>query len=169
MILDQSQNDFVYFGFWKRILMRVIDFGILLIPYLILYRLAVILSTNINSLVPYIVLWIISCSFYVVTVYLFGGTPGKLLMKGKIVDREGNKLTISKSILRCALYISYGLAMIFAFNDEILNNSTESPFQFVARIVGFIAFISDIFVIFNKRKKALHDYLAGSVVIKKGL
>lgn len=166
---NQSSTDYIYFGFWKRVCMRLIDIGILIIPYLILYTIAVILSVQTNSLLPFITLWIISCSFFVVTVSLFGGTPGKLIMKARIVTEDGKKLTVFRSILRSVFYILYGTVTILVFNDETFNYIVKSPYQTIVEAVAIVMILSDLFVLFNKRKRALHDFIAGSIVIKNKL
>lgn len=163
---QEPEFDFKYFGFWKRVLMRLIDFVILIVPYLILYRLSVTFSTQFHSLIPYIGLWIVSCGYYILMVYRFGGTPGKLIMKARIVDHQGHKLTISRSIRRSVFYILYGIVMVLIFNDEILNGVIDSPLQALADFIAIVYLLSDLFVVFNKKKKALHDFIAGSLVVK---
>ena len=69
----------------------------------------------------------------------FSGTPGKMVLKLKIVDAgTGNKLTFGQAIGR---YFAYILSAI--------------PF-----------FLGYIWVGFDKRKQGWHDKLAGTVVIR---
>tara|TARA_B100000795_G_scaffold58989_1_gene39268 strand:+ start:208 stop:654 length:447 start_codon:yes stop_codon:yes gene_type:complete len=69
----------------------------------------------------------------------FSGTPGKMVLKLKIVDAgTGNKLTFGQAIGR---YFAYILSAI--------------PF-----------FLGYIWVGFDKRKQSWHDKLAGTVVIR---
>ena len=69
----------------------------------------------------------------------FSGTPGKMVLKLKIVDAgTGNKLTFGQAIGR---YFAYILSAI--------------PF-----------FLGYIWVGFDKRKQGWHDKLAGTIVIR---
>lgn len=165
MVITQ-ENDFIYFGFWKRVLMRIIDIGIIFIPFGLLYRFAVHESVQLNSIVPYILMWIVTSAYYVLTLSIFGGTPGKLILKAKVVDHSGNKLSIHKSLLRSVFYILYAVIMIFAFSSSNFK-PINAPFDVIADLIGVVTIASDLVVLFNRRKKALHDYIAGSVVIKQ--
>lgn len=161
-----EENDFIYFGFWKRVLMRIIDIGIIFIPFGLLYRFAVHESIQLNSIVPYILMWIVTSAYYVLTLSIFGGTPGKLILKAKVVDHSGNKLSFYKSLLRSVFYILYAVIMIFAFSSSNFK-PINAPFDVIADLIGVVTIASDLVVLFNRRKKALHDYIAGSVVIKQ--
>ena len=66
----------------------------------------------------------------------FGATPGKMLMRMKIVDANDSK-------------------------------SLPSTYRCIKRFCGYItAFMSLLYVHFNKRGMALHDKMANTVVIK---
>ncbi|WP_218161363.1 RDD family protein [Cohnella sp. OV330] len=161
-----QENEFIYFGFWKRVLMRIIDFGIIFIPIGLLYRSAVHVSVQMNSIVPYILMWLVTSAYYVLTISIFGGTPGKLILKAKVVDHSGNRLSFYKSLLRSIFYILYAVTMIFAFSSSNFK-PINAPFDVIAQLIGVVTILSDLVVLFNRRKKALHDYIAGSVVIKQ--
>ncbi|MDI4649224.1 RDD family protein [Cohnella hashimotonis] len=166
-LMERTQeNDFIYFGFWKRVLMRIIDFGIIFIPLGLLYRFAVYESVQMNSILPYILMWIVTSAYYVLTLSIFGGTPGKLILKAKVVDHSGNQLSFYQSLLRSIFYILYAVTMIFAFSDANFK-PINAPFDVIAQLIGVVTILSDLIVLFNRRKKALHDYIAGSVVIKQ--
>lgn len=161
-----QENDFIYFGFWERVLMRLIDFGIIFIPLGLLYRFAVNESFQMNSIIPYILMWIVTSAYYVLTLSILGGSPGKLILKATVVDHSGNKLSFYKSLLRSIFYILYAVTMIFAFSSSNFK-PINAPFDVIAQLIGVVTILSDLVVLFNRRKKALHDYIAGSVVIKQ--
>lgn len=79
------------------------------------------------------------CAFpyYVVTTYIYGGSPGKLALRLKVVDAKTDlSLTLKQSIVRCLGYLlSWPLTL------------------------GYLL------AAFHPRKQALHDLLAGTVVI----
>lgn len=69
----------------------------------------------------------------------FGGTPGKLLLRLRIVDAEtGAPLTAKQEMLRALGYIPSLLPLMLGF----------------------------VWVMFDKRRRAWHDMIAGSAVIR---
>ena len=66
-------------------------------------------------------------------------TVGKLAVGIKVTDQDGGKLTFVKALLR-----------------------------HIGKIIsGFVLFIGYLIALFTERKQALHDFIAGSVVVKK--
>ena len=94
-----------------------------------------------TSLITYIIINNILPVIIVIWFWIkYKGTPGKLIMNIQVIDEEsGSSLTIGKSILR---YIGYLVSTI--------------PLG-----LGYL------WVLFDKKNRAWHDMIAGSVVIKK--
>lgn len=69
----------------------------------------------------------------------FSATPGKMVMKLKIVDEANNPLTVQSAIIR---YLGY-----------ILN--------------GFTLMLGFLWAAFNDKKQGLHDIIAKTYVVKK--
>jgi uncharacterized RDD family membrane protein YckC len=71
----------------------------------------------------------------------FQGTPGKLFLRIKVTDQHGQRISLSRSLVRSlaklAGYITLGVAFFIGF--------------------------------FDKKQRCLHDHLAGTVVIKDRL
>jgi len=71
----------------------------------------------------------------------FQGTPGKLFLRIKVTDQEGQRITFSRALARNLAkmigYISLGIAFFIGF--------------------------------FDKKQRCLHDHVAGTVVIKDRL
>lgn len=65
-------------------------------------------------------------------------TPGKLMMKLRVVDEKGDPITIEKAILR---YIGYWVSTL-------------------TFLIGFLM------IAFRKDKRGLHDLIAGTQVIR---
>lgn len=117
-------------------------------------------------------------------VHRYGGSPGKLMMKLQIVDSHGHRLGLLRSFLRnvpflllslaeCWLLIleraEYSAAEFEAMNSwekwnaDDLPNSLEYNVLAISLILGLSA--NFIAVTMNHRRRALHDFLAGSLVI----
>ncbi len=151
----------IVFGFWAGSQSRVFDFYFL--PFMALFN-----------------LW-----YNVYLVKRYGGTPGKLLLDLKVVKLEGDPIGYNEALLRYAVLllltiagqVGYLQAMAGMTDAEYYSlNWTEK----VARIqelapdwVNTIRLITNIWLvaqlitmIANTKRRAVHDYIAGTVVIR---
>jgi uncharacterized RDD family membrane protein YckC len=132
-----------YAGFWVRAVASIIDTMVILIITMPLmywiYGSEMITSTEIvkgsaDILLSYVVPMVFSIYLWM----KFGGTPGKRLLKIKVLDEKtGQHLTFAKSLRR---YLGYFVSIIGLF-------------------IGFI------WIAFDKKKKGWHDHIAGSIVV----
>lgn len=141
---QNSADSLIYAGFWTRFFAGVIDSIVLMVALLpicfLIYGTEYWESEKmiqgpadffINYIVPFflvVILWV-KC----------GGTPGKILLRLRVVDENTLKnLTIGKAVIR---YIAYFLSTI-------------------PLLLGFF------WMIWQPRKQCWHDILSGSIVIK---
>jgi len=80
-----------------------------------------------------------------------GQTPGKWLLGAKIVKTDGRAIGIGRALLRFFVYFLYLLVWGFAGSRLIV--------LFVIIIIALIILAS------NRRKRGIHDFIAGTVVI----
>lgn len=144
-----------YAGFWVRVLAQVIDsivLGIVYVPIQIAMVLLAIpllgdmsTTSNVNEgpmIIGYLILLFLylGVSFaYIIMMPAskFQGTFGKKIMGIKIVDEDGGRISVRKSILRY-------LGMI---------------------VSGLTFYIGYIMVAFHPQKRALHDIIAKTHVV----
>ena len=177
-------NDQIYAGFGLRLASLLLDlliyvpFG-LIILYLNSFSKEMFYYTTIPSLL--LAIW-----YYIYLPKKYGGTPGKLIVGIKIIKLDGNPIGWDEAVFRelvlMLLHIFNIGITIMALN--IADNSTyESltwfgkskylssllPSYFSAYTwISSIWFWSELIVLLtNPRKRALHDYMAGTVLIKK--
>lgn len=142
--IDDDGVEYEYAGFWIRVLANIID-GILVM--LVVFPLGFIAgmlglvnpeSSNFSFID--LIVQILSVVFYVGCWVKFAGTPGKRLLKLKILDADtGENLTVAKSIIR---YVGYLIS-------------------YLVLLLGLI------WVAFDKKKQGWHDKMANSVVVKE--
>lgn len=123
-----------YAGFWIRFLATILDFLMIGVPAF-LVQVGLTFVTGISSLV-----YVIELVVVILTVYLDGikgGTPGKLILKIRIVNEKGDYIGIPMAILR---YIG-----------KILS--------------GIILGIGYIMIAFTEKKQGLHDKIAKTYVV----
>lgn len=176
-------NDNIYAGFWRRLGAFLVDMAIL-IPYSfgLLYLTGLGKNIYLLSIIPSFI-FIIFYNVYLVKKY--GGTPGKLIVGIKVINKNGSDINYSNAILRFLLSFVFAIfgavVMIFSLskisNEEYislglldrtkliseLNTSLFNIHQWVANIWVWSEFI---ILLTNSRKRAIHDFMASTVVIK---
>jgi len=131
-------NEVNYGGFWARVVAFIIDLVILGVVCMIPVYLVIL--TNIPELVGLsLVVWFLALLYFpVMESSKWQGTVGKKLVNLKVVDAEGNRLSIFRSVLRSVVkYISFNLTMC----------------------------LISVLIPCSKDKRALHDSLSGSYVV----
>jgi len=110
----------------------------------------------------------------------FGQTLGKMAFKVKVIDKSEDKsITYRQAFLRDIVLIALGTFIIFSMlpdviqgknpyePTELMKNSKEMLKLFLlASIQWFWFFAELITMLTNKKRRAVHDFIAGSVVIK---
>ncbi|WP_379135738.1 RDD family protein [Paenibacillus sp. sgz500958] len=172
-LIDRMESkDFV--GFWKRVLISFLDVFILAVPLLLLYYVSNSLAVHWESEIPIITRWILMNMFYIFMIVKFGGTPGRLILKARIVNEAGNYPTVKQALIRCSFLL---LGTVFSIIDNLnqFNYSFDSvQLSDLAQlasdldaILGWVIIVDCLFVVFNKQNRALHDLMAGTYVVKK--
>ena len=117
-----------------------------------------------------------SVSFVVYYVFMhvkFGQTIGKWICKVKVVDYESEKsINITQAILRDIVpvllvpYSIYSYTSGYAADPGVFSDPSNGFDLIVAMILLFWVFLELITMLMNKKRRAVHDFIAGTVVIK---
>jgi uncharacterized RDD family membrane protein YckC len=157
-----------YGGFWIRVLARIIDFFILLIPSCIVFVLVVgtgffaaLLEGNISVLteggpmlmVASLLNALMYAAYEAFTTSNYGGTLGKMALGLRVIQPDGSNLNLQQALIRHLIYAGGGIiAAIIPFTG-VLN--------------GLWVLVDNISVAFDPQKRALHDRIAKTFVVKK--
>ncbi|MEK4235215.1 RDD family protein [Paenibacillus sp. FSL R5-0475] len=167
-----EQEDFI--GFWKRVLATILDLLIILIPAVIVYWIFNSLAISLHSEIPIILEYIFFVVFDVFMIVRFGGTPGKLVLKMKIVNQQGNIPTLKEALIRNIFRIMstiFSMIVGVSLYDLTVISTTLNLWAPLAtdlsKILGLIMLVDYLFVAFTPRKRALHDMMAGTYVVDK--
>ena len=154
----------------KRLVASILD-EILLLP--ISYFVSNISSQNQIILALLLFLPIFFWTFYFVMLNgKLGYTIGKKIMNLKILDvNEQNVIGIKRAFCRDGIwFVASFLGLIYSIS--LLITSNESPNIIKDNYDDYLTIISTIWILVelitmltNSKRRALHDYLAGSVVI----
>ncbi|MEK3865349.1 RDD family protein [Paenibacillus sp. FSL H7-0716] len=173
-ILPEHLDQENFIGFWKRVLASILDFLVIGIPGVIVYWILNSLAVSLHSEIPIILEYILFIAFDIFMIVRFGGTPGKLILKLKIVNEQGNYATVKEALIRNVFrMISMILSMVIAvssydFTVISAKLSLWSDLAFdLTQILGPIMLVDYLLVGFHPRKRAIHDLLAGTYVVDK--
>jgi uncharacterized RDD family membrane protein YckC len=160
-----------YRTFWPRFWARMID-GIVFIPLDLIGEMAFGTAITHNAL------WIFS-SVLIVFAYsvlmhgYFGQTIGKMIVRVRVLDISETKLSLRQAFFRDAVPIALAfLILIFdkshfiPVERDILINEMSIPVRLLFYVSALWFFLELITMLSNKKRRALHDFIAGSVVVK---
>lgn len=169
-----------YAGFWKRFVAIWVDFFVLL-PPLILFTWLETLSRTVAFLT------LLPSLFYAYAYEIYfhgrwGQTIGKRSQNIRVVSLNGSPITWKQAFLRSS--VGLGLAVLFSISFSVaLFRITDEEFsrldwlEIVERQSQLAPYITEIniaanvwtwseviILFFNRKKRALHDFIAGTVV-----
>jgi len=123
--------------------------------------------------------------YFMVLTGLWGQTPGKMLAKIRVIRLDGTEVRWSNAILRnifetlLVLIMFGGYAMALSHTSphdfDLLAAGEREEFlgKFMPEFVGYCVLaryayaFSEFFVLLsNKKKRAIHDFIAGTVIIR---
>lgn len=165
-----------YETFWPRFLAPNID-SLILWPVvggfnalLVLYEIPLLFSIMMNLSIYFV--------HYFYTIYLHGKysqTYGKMACKIKVVkvDTEEN-ITFRTAIIRDCIPLVISLFLLVTNFDFYMNMSKNTDVEFSdvqwIIIVPFAWFFAEIVTMLtNSKRRALHDFIAGTVVIRTNI
>jgi uncharacterized RDD family membrane protein YckC len=178
-----AEDKLVYVGFWRRLAAHLIEIAILT-PYA-LFSSWYAYAWKEGFLIGQLVGFIIAVLFEIYLVKRFGGSPGKLIMKIRIAKVDGSPVgykeaSIRYSVLFIISVLSSAGLLISALNmpaAEYAALTRKTRIQHLrelapawyqpVQIVGGIWVSSEFVVLLtNRKRRALHDFMAGTVVIR---
>lgn len=142
--------DSQYAGFLVRFVAFVIDNLILLVAGTILVAIVEIPALGLIITVPY----------YVLFTYKLGQTPGKRLLGLQVVDAQRAIPNFRRVILRELVAKSVPSMLILAGTFSVI-------FPIAGYITGTLLLLGYLWIARDQRKRGLHDYIAGTYVVKK--
>jgi len=168
-------------GFWIRVAASILD-GLIFIPISVLYMINIFYWQNVALAIAGTIPGFIYKPFMESQ---FGATLGKMICKIKVLNDDGEKLTIGKAYVRFIpnLFQSImgliGLIVTFALIDlstgenilEAMARAGQDPtskmVSYLSNFITLFVLIDCLFVAFTVRKRAIHDYMAGSYCVYK--
>lgn len=173
----------VYAGFWRRFGAFWLDLLVLLPWFGLTYWLGK--ETRLFALYNFVPGLLIDLWFNVYLVKRYGGTPGKLMLKIRIAKPDGSPVGYREAFLRhivlVVLSMPGSVACVMAlmemsdaeflalgFRERNLRIMELVPpwYEYVRNANSFWVLSEFIVLLTNERRRALHDFIGGTVVIK---
>lgn len=182
--LPDSNEPMRYAGFWQRFGAYWVDF-LLFLPIIGL-SLWMGQKTRLFNLYYFFPGLLIGLWFHVYLVKQYGGTPGKLLLKIRIARLDGTAVGYKEAVIRHSVlfvlttFTSIGLIVAtlnmpdseyfsLGFQARTLKLAELAPrwYQPVTLLVNVWIWSEFIVMLLNKRRRAPHDFMAGTVVLRR--
>ncbi|HEX5660297.1 MAG TPA: RDD family protein [Polyangiales bacterium] len=175
--------DLPYAGFWRRLMAMWIDGTLVAAVDLAIYVLA---PVNWGSFVAQsLATKLAAAALEVYLVHRYGGTPGKLALGLRVVMADGTPVTWAAALYRIAISFPLGLARELAGLHVVMQipqtelgdmswlqlgqrmHELETRLHKAIRLTQGAWVWADLFTMLsNDRKRAIHDFVAGTVVIR---
>lgn len=177
-------EEFEYGGFWPRVGAAILD-NLIQLPVGLLLFLLIYLTPRayLYYALPGIAF---SLFYYVYLVQRFGGTPGKRIVGMRITMTDGSPVTTRAALLRYSPYL-----VMQAFSMLSMIQATSAPIdgfdsmgflgkmqamqvgvpywgQLVTYFIYLWWVVAAIVLVANRRKRATHDFIADTVVLRTG-
>lgn len=174
MNMIEKLNKEAFVGFWPRVLTALLDTAILAGPIYLMNRWSLSLVNSLQSELPLIIPWLLGIAYFVLLIPRFGGTPGRLILRTRIINEKGNYPSLSQSLIRYSFFL---INIIFALIVDISEydftvmstyaSSWVNQAAFLNSLMSWVIFLDGLFIIFTIRSRAIHDNLAGTYVVYK--
>jgi uncharacterized RDD family membrane protein YckC len=180
----EINNQKVYAGFWKRFGAAIVD-TLVFIPFMVVFHFTQGLSI-LSAMATIVVSSLLFSAYTVYFHYKFGATFGKMAVGIKITFPDGSKIGLKQALLRSSVDLGFAffmvLAQVIAITNADPNIYLNAGFMARAEYImplfpawyGLVSTVSQLWfwseflvLLFNKRKRAIHDFIAGTVVIKQ--
>lgn len=174
-----------YAGFWRRLGAGLVD-TIVFVPAIVLYFWLSSLSrtTALLVIVPNSLLYF---SYEVYFHWRFGQTLGKMAAGIRVLSIDGASVSLRQAVLRSSvdfvfavLVIAGGMVALARFPDAEYSQTSwlHRQHQLTQLRPAWSAWVSSaqniwvwsevMTVLFNRKKRAIHDFIAGTVVLVQG-
>jgi uncharacterized RDD family membrane protein YckC len=179
-----KKSDERYAGFWARFLSLVIDVAIYLAIQLTLQGIGHNYGPK-GYLVFSFASVAVNYAIHILCLKRFGATPGKLLLRISVLRKDFGRIGFGEISKRIAvdfvLGVLYPIAvyLILKSNGDGIfpSRSIQSKYVLTHKTVFYnsISIASQIWlfselvvILYNDKRRAIHDYIAGTVVVRNG-
>lgn len=174
----------VYAGFWKRFFAGFVDL-LAFMPLMFLFHFIDGISIG-AAMFGAVLSGFMYCLYSISFHYKFGATLGKMAAGIKVTRPNGDNIGLQQAVLRSSIDLIFAVVTIYMqlyalsqvdpaiYLHAGLTEKGQHMLQFYPswhqtfQIMATIWVLSEFIVLlFNRRKRALHDFIAGTVVVQQ--
>lgn len=178
----EINNEKVYAGFWRRFCAAIIDTLILVIFVLVFDFIEI--TSLLSEIISLVISSLLFSAYTILFHYKFGATLGKMTVGIRVTLPNGEKIGFKHATLRSSVDLVFvvfiTVAQIIAISNAdseiFLNGNLLERAEYILPLFpvwyGFVNLANQLWywgeffvLLFNKRKRAIHDFIAGTIVI----
>ena len=179
----RAETVLVYVGFWRRLAAHWLDLAILLPFGAFVTR--VPWRSEEGFVISHLAGLIIALLFQVFLVKRFGGSPGKIILRMRITKLDGSPVGYKEAGIRYSVFFTLAtlfsvglivaaLSMPVSEYSQLTRETRMGQLELVAPIwyqqvkfvVGLWTMSEIVVLLTNKKRRAIRDYMAGTVVVQ---
>ena len=170
--MNESNLEFPFAGFKKRVLACIVDLLILSFVMGIMAIMVTLLKNEVPLIAGLLGLSRIFVSIFYYPIFessKIQATLGKHLFKLQVSNLEGNRITfwraLCRNLIQDVLVVIIWVPVWFSFNRETNSNVTIFVFTSIIVLISLSMFLM---AIWTKKNQAFHDKIVGTVVLDVG-
>ncbi len=171
-------------GFFRRLGACFIDFILLLIILLFVFLLENLLW--LDRTYSFLIQLIVGVWFNVYLVKKYEGTPGKLLLKIKIIKMGGGKISYQDAFMRYSVIFILNIVLTIAIYQGsqninfveyakldymkrlvVVGQTVPDLYNTISNIITLWCFIGFVVLLANYEQRAAHDFIGGTIVVRE--
>jgi len=154
-----------YQTFGRRFGAAMLDSIVILLP--INWIVSVVIIAISPTMLSWAVPALISALYYILMHYYFGWTLGKMVAQVKVLDDSERPINFGQSIVRSLPQL---IIPMFAVSFSTADQSAADTIRVWAGVIygfTFLFSVANVIVcLANEKRRALHDYIAGTIVVR---
>ena len=159
---------------WRRFAAAVID-SLLFWPLSRLLRFTS--QTASFPIVTFLALLLDALSFLAYSIYMhgrFGQTIGKWFMKVEVISIDEGRLTMRQAVRRDSVPLAFTVLYLLFAIGPVFSGTSPYDREFEQGVLSFLAHAGLVWtalelgtMLTNSKRRAIHDFIAGSVVVRR--
>lgn len=112
--------------------------------------------------------------YYIGFLYKYGQTPGKMATGVLVLDYNNQKLSFTQAILRnIVLVLLAPVTLVIVYGNLAEGNIANrglgdlESMLWIGSVMMIWGVLEMLTMLFNKKRRAIHDYIAGTVVVRQ--
>lgn len=177
-------QQFEYAGFWRRVGAYLLD--ILILSPIMVLSYSMMPITKYWYIYSFLPMLIFGYWYSGILVAKYGGTPGKLILGIKIIKIDGAPIKIKEATIRLSVefLLTSTCSLVFAMtamgipDTAYYNHGWQERSKTIAQnlpglytifeyLTGIWVWSEFFIMLTNKKKRAIHDFIAGTIVVRK--